>query len=249
MDIRPVIVKDIITQESRMLLTLRQKYVKEWVAIENAITGVLKPFGVIVRRRWSSPTSFCNAYAETVAKAETLGPVLREAVLESLEAYQAVNELLVKVTKKINRIAAEHPVCRRLMTAPGVGPIVALSFVTAIDTPHRFRKSADIGGYLGLTPKKFQSGEMDSDLGISKFGSGMTRTHLVQAATCLLYHTKKWSSLRAWGMKLAKRRGYHIARVAVARKLAVILHRMWINEQDFRWSTNDSTETTAADAA
>jgi transposase len=247
--IRLVAIKDTIAQEDRMLLTLRQKYVKEKVAMENAITGILKPFGIIVPRRSASVNSFCNAYAETIAKAEALGPTLREAVLESLDAYRAVNELLDKVTEKIHRIAKEHPVCRRLMTAPGVGPVVALSFMTAIDTPHRFRKSEEIGGYFGLTPKKYQSGDMDHDRGISKQGSCMTRTHLVQAATNLLYRSKRWSSLRAWGMKIAKKRGYHIARIAVARKLAIILHRMWINEQDFRWSMNDSTETPAADAA
>jgi transposase len=130
-----------------------------------------------------------------------------------------------------------------------VGPIVALSFVTAIDTPHRFRKSEDVAAYLGLTPKKNQSGKTDKPSGISKFGNSMTRAHLVQAATILLYSSKKWSSLRAWGMKIAKRRGSHIARIAVARKLAVILHRMWITEQDFRWSTNGGEETIVADAA
>ena len=237
--IRPVIVKDTITQEDRMLLTLRQKYVREKVAIENAITGVLKPFGVVVPRGWQSADSFCKAYAETIAKAGSLGPIIREAVLDSIDANRVVNDTLAKLTKQIERIAKEHSVCRRLMTAPGVGPIVALSFVTAIDTPHRFRRSEDVGAYLGLTPKKYQSGDMERDVGISKFGSSMTRVHLVQAATTLLYSSKKWSTLRAWGMKIAKRRGYHIARIAVARKLAIILHRMWINEQDFRWSTND----------
>lgn len=161
-------------QEDRILLTLRQKYVKEKVALENAITGVLKPFGIIVPRRWRSSKSFCAAYIETIAKAETLGPTLREAVLESLDAYRAVNESLEKITKKIHRVAMQHPVCRRLMTAPGVGPIVALSFMTAIDTPHRFRKSEDIGAYLGLTPKKYQSGDIDHNAGISKFGSSIT---------------------------------------------------------------------------
>jgi transposase len=157
--------------------------------------------------------------------------------------------MLDMITKQITRIAHEHPVCRHLMTAPGVGPIVALSFVTAIDTPHRFRKSEDVAAYLGLTPKKNQSGKTDKPSGISKFGNSMTRAHLVQAATILLYSSKKWSSLRAWGMKIAKRRGSHIARIAVARKLAVILHRMWITEQDFRWSTNGGEETIVADAA
>ena len=247
--IRPVAVKDTIAQEDRMLLTLRQKYVKEKVAIENAITGVLKPFGIIVPRGSRSINSFCDAFAETIAKAENLGPTLREAVLQSLDAYRAINDMLAKVTKQIERIATEHPVCRRLMTAPGVGPIVALSFVTAIDTPHRFRKSQDVGAYLGLTPKKNQSGEMDIDGGISKFGSSMTRVHLVQAATVLLYHSKKWSTLRAWGMKIAKKRGYHIARIAVARKLAVILHRMWVDECDFRWATKHGDEAIAAETS
>jgi transposase len=247
--IRTVIIKDTITQEDRMLLTLRQKYVTQKVAIENSITGVLKPFGIIVPRQSGSADSFCNAFAETVAKAENLGPTLREAVLESIEAYRAVNGLLEKLTKKINRIAKEHPVCRRLMTAPGVGPVVALSFVTAIDTPHRFRKSEDVGSYLGLTPKKYQSGDFDNPGHISKFGSSMTRTHLVQAATTLLYASKKWSSLRAWGVKIAKRRGYHIARVAVARKLAIILHRMWIQDRDFCWSTADGNVAISSDAA
>lgn len=237
--IRAVVVKDTITQEDRMLLTLRQKYVKEKVALENAITGVLKPFGIIAPRGCRSTKGFCDAYTETIAKAETLGPTLRETVLESLDAYRAVNELLDKITKKIHRIAMDHPVCKRLMTAPGVGPIVALSFVTAIDTPHRFRRSEDIGGYLGLTPKKYQSGDVDHNVGISKFGSSMTRTHLVHAATSLLYHSKKWSPLRAWGIKVAKRRGYQIARIAVARKLAIILHRMWIDEREFCWTAKN----------
>lgn len=246
--IRPVAIKDTIAQEDRMLLTLRQKYVKEKVAIENAITGVLKPFGIIVPRGAARADSFCEAYAESIAKAEHLGPTIRDAVIQSLDAYRTVNDVLVKTTKQIERIAREHPVCRRLMTAPGVGPIVALSFVTAIDTPHRFRKSQDVGAYLGLTPKKNQSGEMDIHSGISKFGNCMTRTHLVQAATVLLYHSKKWSSLRAWGMKIAKKRGYHIARIAVARKLAVVLHRMWVDECAFRWTTKGSDEAIAAEA-
>lgn len=246
--IRPVTIKDTVTQEDRMLLTLRHKYVRQKVAIENAITGVLKPLGIVVPRGSSSADSFCEVYAETIARAEALGPALREAVLQSLDAYRAVNDLVVKVTKQIERVARAHPVCRRLMTAPGVGPIIALSFMTAIDTPHRFRRSEDVGGYLGLTPKKYQSGETDHVGGISKCGSSMTRVHLVQAATVLLYGTKKWSSLRAWGIKVAKRRGFHIARVAVARKLAVILHRMWVDEQDFRWSANDGN-TPVADAA
>jgi transposase len=247
--IRPVIIRDTIAQEDRMLLTLRQNYVREKVAIENAITGILKPLGIIVRRGHKSADSFCSAYVEAITKAESLGPTLRDAVLQSLDSYKAVTDVLANLTKQIERVAKQHPVCRRLMTAPGVGPIIALSFVTAIDTPHRFHRSEDVGAYLGLTPKKYQSGNVDRDVGISKSGSTMTRTHLVGAATVLLTSSKKWSPLRAWGMKIAKRRGFSIARIAVARKLAIILHRMWINEQDFRWTANKDIETPLAEAA
>jgi len=127
-------------------------------------------------------------------------------------------------------------VCRRLMTVPGVGPIVALSFVTAVDDPTRFSTPEDIGAYFGLTPKQYQSGETDIRGGISKRGDLMTRTHLVQAATVLLTRSGKWSALRAWGMKIAKRRGLTKARIAVARKLAIVLHRIWISGENFRWS-------------
>jgi transposase len=147
--IRPVTIKDVIAQEDRMLLTLRQKYVREKIAIENAITGVLKPFGIIVPRGTRSIANFCDAYVETLAKDENIGPALREAALDSLEMYKTVNELLTKITRRIERVARQHPVCARLMTAPGVGPIVALSFMTAIDTPHRFRRSEDVASYLG----------------------------------------------------------------------------------------------------
>lgn len=247
--IRPVVIRDTIAQEDRMLLTLRQNYVREKVAIENAITGVLKPLGIIIPRGRKTVDNFCSVYAEEIAKADNLGPTLREAVLQSLESYRAVADVLAKITKQIDRVTKEHPVCRRLMTAPGVGPIVALSFATAIDTPHRFRRSEDVGSYLGLTPKKYQSGDVDCDVGISKLGSSMTRAHLVGAATVLLSQSKKWSSLRAWGMKLAKRRGFPVARIAVARKLAIILHRMWIDEQDFRWTAGVEIETAVPETA
>jgi transposase len=239
-------VKDTITQEQRMLLTLRQRYVVQRVAIENAITGVLKPLGIIVPRGWANANSFSEAFLETLAKNENVGPILRESILDSIEAYRAVNALLEKLNIQIKRVAQDHPVCRRLMTVPGVGPVISLSFVTAIDNPHRFRRSSDVGAYLGLTPKKYQSGDVDIDVGISKAGSTMTRTHLVQAATVLLYSSKKHSALRAWGTKVAKRRGHHIARIAVARKLSKILYRIWIDETDFSYSASDLAATAEA---
>jgi transposase len=246
--IRPVIIRNVVNQQDRLLLTLRQTYVSQRVAIENGICGVLKPFGLIVRRGNLSADTFCTAVRETLAKADSPAQNLRESVLESLDAYRESAAHLDRLTKRIRTIANGHPICRLMMSIPGVGPVIALSYVTAIDTPERFRRPEDIGAYFGLTPKKYQSGEVDVDGAISRRGNSMTRMHLVQAATVLLHQSKKWSSLRAWGMKIAKRRGAKTARVAVARKLAIIMHRMWMTGEVFRMS-NDidvSTNSTAS---
>src|SRR4051812_8959553 len=122
---------------------------------------------------------------------------------------------------------AQEAVCRRLMSVPGVGPITALAFRATIDRPDRFRRSRDVGAHLGLTPARYQSGETDIQGKISRCGDELARTALYEAAHTLLVRSRKWSALRAWGMKVAKARGMARARVAVARKLAVILHRMW----------------------
>jgi transposase len=234
--LRLVSIRAQTNQEDRMLLVLRQNMVRQKVSLENNITGSLKPFGLVVPRGNVNAKTFRLRVTEALDRADALGLKLREAILPSLDLYDSVCEQLAKMTVQIKNNARNNPVCRRLMTAPGVGPIVALSFVTAVDNPERFSKNEDIGAYFGLTPKQFQSGETDFQGDISRLGNSMTRSHLVQAATTLLATSKKWSTLRAWGMKIAKRRGFNKARIAVARKLAIVLHRMWINEQDFRWS-------------
>ena len=169
-------------------------------------------------------------------KADERNIAIRSFIMPSLDLYESVCRQLDLLTKQVRTVANNNPICRRLMTAPGIGHIVALSYMTAVDQPLRFKTSEDIGAYFGLTPKLYQSGETDYEEGISRLGNKLTRQHLVQAATVVLASTKKWSALRAWGMKIAKKRGFNIARIAVARKLAIILHRMWINDQDFRWS-------------
>lgn len=234
--IRPVIIRTQASQEARMLLTLRQQLVKQRVGLENNITGSLKPFGILVRRGNISPIRFAERVLDALVEAGESGQTLRDAVMPSLELHAELCRQLATVSKRAEHMARHDPVCRRLMTAPGVGTIVALSFMTAVDTPERFSKGEDVGAYFGLTPKQYQSGETDVRKGITRLGSAMTRIHLVQAATVLLGTDKKWSSLRAWGMKIAKRRGFHKARIAVARKLAIVLHRMWIDDRDFYWS-------------
>jgi transposase len=125
--------------------------------------------------------------------------------------------------------------CRRLMTVPGVGPVVALTFRATVDQPQRFVRSKMVGAHFGLVPRRFQSGETDYDGKISKCGDAMMRTALYEAAQVLLTRTQKWSWLKAWGMQLARRRGGKKAIVALARRLAVILHRMWTDGTQFRW--------------
>jgi transposase len=246
--IRPVIVRGRISQEDRMLLTMRQQLVQQKVGLENNITGSLKPFGLIVPRGCVAVKTFRERVMVALAKADELGLTLRDGIMPSLDLYEDLCRHLAILTRRVEAVSRDNPICRRLMTAPGVGPIVALSFVTAVDDPHRFSKNEDIGAYFGLTPRQFQSGDTDYKTDISRLGSTMTRTHLVQAATVLLISSRKWSTLRAWGMNIAKRRGINKARIAVARKLTVVLHRMWINEQDFRWTDRTATKELAAPA-
>ena len=127
-------------------------------------------------------------------------------------------------------------VCKRLMTIPGVGPVVALTYRATVDLPSRFRNSKAVGAVFGLTPSKHQSGESDRTGGISRCGDEMMRTMLYEAAQILLVRSTKWSWLKAWAMQIARRRGMKKAIVALARRLAVIMHRIWVDGTEFRWT-------------
>jgi transposase len=151
-----------------------------------------------------------------------------------------------RLTKQVLAIVRGEEVCRRLMSVPGVGPITALAFRATIDRPERFRRSRDVGAHLGLTPARYQSGETDIQGRISRCGDELARTALYEAAHTLLVRSKKCSALRAWGMKVAKARGMARARVAVARKLAVILHRMWCDTAEFRFGKEPAPSLIAA---
>jgi transposase len=120
-----------------------------------------------------------------------------------------------------------------MMTVPGVGPLTAISYLTTIEEPRRFRRSQDVGAYLGLTPRRYQSGEVDINGRISKCGDRLTRKLLFEAANVMLSRTSLPLALREWGAAIGRRSGFWKARVAMARKLAVILHRMWIEERPF----------------
>ena len=138
------------------------------------------------------------------------------------------------------------PVCRRLMMAPGVGPVTALAYRTAVEDPARFAKSQLLGAHFGLTPRKYASGETDRNGGITKCGDRMVRMLLSEAANVLLTRVSRWSWLKRWGLEVARRRGKLRAQVAVARRLAVIMHRMWVDGTAFRWTRGSADEAVSA---
>ena len=230
------------SQESRALLNMRQHLVQQKVALENNISGILKPFGLIIRRGGKCPEKFVQRVIEILPMAGDTGDRLKEIIMPSLKLYLVTTEQLALLTKQVEMMAKKDPVCKRLMTVPGVGPVVSLSFATAVDNPERFKSPNDVGAYFGLTPRQFQSGESNHTVGVSKRGDTMVRQHLVTAATVLLSSNIKWCPLKSWGVRLASRRGMFKARIAVARKLAIIMHKMWITGQDFKWSESSIKE-------
>lgn len=237
---RQVHVKSEEAQRTRMLLVNRQQLLTKAMDIENSVRGSLKVFGLrvgVVTRR-----GFEARALELVAD----DPILLAITEPMLRVRRALLEEFERLDRLCQQLARRDPVCRRLMTVPGVGVIVALTYRTGVDAPERFSRSRDVGAHFGLTPKRYSSGQTDYDGRISRCGDEMVRTALYQAANVLLHHGK-WSSLRSWAMRIAKRGSVKGAKVALARRLAVVMHRMWTDGTDFRWS--DTTGTTAPAAA
>jgi transposase len=155
----------------------------------------------------------------------------------AIEPLLRVREGMRTERKALDRTLAaaarRSDVGRRLMTIPGVGPVTSLAYIATVDDPGRFGTSKAVGAHLGLTPRVYQSGEIDRSGQISKCGDRMMWHLLYEAASALMTRTRKWSRLRAWGVSVAKRRGMKRATVAVARKLAVIMHRIWVIGDEF----------------
>jgi transposase len=160
--------------------------------------------------------------------------VLR-SIVEGLLAVHEQVEQQAALDKRVRDEAKADETTRRLMSVPGVGVVTALAFRHTIDDPARFRSAQTVGAYLGLTPRRKQSGELDRNGRISKWGDRLLRTYLFEAASVLLHRTQRWSALKAWGIRLMKRVGAKKAKVAVARKIAVILHCIWTDGTNFEW--------------
>lgn len=213
----------------RSLLVARRTVLNEMRSIENVVRAILREAGL----KLGTPGR--AAFADRVHKLAGDDPLVMPLVEPLLSVLAAMLTALARLTKQVMDLVKKETVCRRLMSVPGVGPITALDFRATIDRPDRFRRSRDVGAHLGLTPARYQSGETDIQGKISRCGDELARTALYEAAHTLPVRSQKWSSLRAWGMKVARARGMARARVAVARKLAVILHRMWSDSAEFRW--------------
>src|SRR6266571_961326 len=153
-----------------------------------------------------------------------------------LVVRRVVREQVGILHRRLLAIVRDHDVCRRLMTVPGVGAVVALTYRATVDVPARFRNSKAVGAVFGLTPSRYQSGESDRIGRISRCGDEMTRTMLYEAAQSMLVRSAKWSWLKAWAIKIARHRGMNKAIVALARRLAVIMHRIWVDGTEFRWT-------------
>jgi transposase len=231
---RAVHVKSPACRSWRALLAARRLVLNKMRDVENGVRALLRETGL----KLGSPNR--KEFAARVRELATDDPVLSALAEPLLAVVEAMTRELARLTKQVLAVVRDEPVCRRLMGVPGVGPLTALAFRATIDRPDRFRRSRDVGAHLGLTPKRYQSGETDVQGGISRCGDELARTALYEAAHSLLVRSKRWSSLRAWGMQVAKRRGMARARVAVARKLAVVLHRVWADGAEFRWGKEDA---------
>jgi transposase len=227
---RPVHVKTLRSQKLRMLLTHRKLLQSKAIAIENDLRATLRNFGLKVGM--VGTVKFEARIKELVENF----PDVAVLVEPLLVVRRVLREQVGILHRRLLAIVRDDDVCRRLMTVPGVGPVVALTYRATVDVPARFRNSKAVGAVLGLTPSRYQSGESDRIGRISRCGDEMARMMLYEAAQSMLVRSAKWSWLKAWAMKIARHRGIKKAIVALARRLAVIMHRIWVDGTEFRWT-------------
>lgn len=226
---REVAVKSEASQKVRSILIARSRLVTMRRDLENQVTSMLKDYGLIF------PRAIAGQLQRYVTDLTGEGHVLWTVLLPLLSVHSHVCRELEGLDRQIRQMTRTDETTRRLMTVPGIVVVTGLTFRHTIDDPSRFRSAASLGAYLGLTPRRKQSGETDTIGHVSRWRDRLLRTYLFEAAGVLLHRTKGWCSLKAWCLRLAKRNGMKKAQVAVARKLAVILHCIWIDGTSFQW--------------
>src|SRR5579872_2490313 len=233
---KSVHVKTLTSQMRRALLTARDGLQRSALTIENEIRGILRNFGLKVGMIGSVK------YEQRIHELlEGMPDLLVESIERLLDSRRNARDNLAKLDRKVRGTAKSDPICRQLMSVPGVGPVIALAYTSTIDVPGRFRHSRAVGAALGLTPVLNQSGESERTGRVSLHGDAMLRGLLYEGAQAMLTRVKRWSWLKAWAMNVAKRHGAKKAIVALARRLAVILHRMWMDGSTFRWTRETTT--------
>lgn len=229
-------VKSDENQKTRVLIYTRKTLLGQRLEIDNQVRGSLKVFGFKV-----GPVA-TSQFESRVRKLLELQPTLHSYVEPLLTIRRHLMAECRELDRRIDQIVKEDELCQRLKTVPGVGTMTALLFKCTIDDPHRFKKSADVGVHLGLTPRKYASGEVDYNGRITKCGDPLMRAHLYEAASAVMRRTAKKTALKDWGGRIAKRSCRKNAFVAVARRIAVLMHRIWLDGTEFQ----DKTEPVAA---
>ena len=225
---KPVHVKSLPAHAVRALIMARKKLVGQRVTLENQIRGLAVVFGSRL------PRGLSPAFVEQVITMSDGIAGLSAAMRGLVAARDAVLGAIAAIDADMKRLVRVSEACRRLMTIPGVGPLTALAFTAAIDDPTRFRRSRDLGPYLGLVPRRYQSGEIDYTGSISKVGDRRVRTLLYEAANVMLTRYKGELKLKDWAFAIAKRSNMRKARIALARRLAIIMHAMLRHGTEFK---------------
>jgi len=227
---RSVHVKSLDAHRARALLGARAQLVGMTTRLSNHIRGLLKTFGLLPGAMRG--LRFDQRVEAMLADRDDLAPIVRPMLL----AWRQLREQIAVFDKKVRTLAKKDPTCRLLMSVPGIGVVSVLAYVSTVEDPARFTRSRSVGAHMGLTPRQYQSGEVDRSGRISRCGDTLARTLMYEAAVVLLTRVKRASALKDWAQAIAKRSGPGKARVALARKLSVILHSIWRSGEPFRWS-------------
>jgi len=241
---RPVHVKSLDAHRARALLGARAQLVGMTTRLSNHVRGVLKTFGMLPSAMRGLPFDRC--VEELLADRDDLAPIVRPM----LAAWRQLREQVAVFDKAVRALAKADPTCRLLMSVPGIGVLSVLAYVSTVEDPARFARSRSVGAHMGLTPRQYQSGEVDRSGRISRCGDMLARTLLYEAAVVILARVKRASRLKDWAQAIAKRSGPGKARVVLARKLSVsgeplgstILHSIWRSGEPFRWSEQERVQ-------
>ena len=227
---RAVHVKSLDAHRARSLLGARAQLVGMRTRLSNMIRGVLKTFGML------PGTGRGQRFDQRVEALLEGEPQVAAIVHPLLDTWRQLGKQITTFDKAVQQQVRADPICRLLMTVPGIGALSSLAYVSTIEDPERFSRSRSVGAHLGLTPRRYQSGEMDRSGRISRCGDSLARTLMYEAAIVILHRVKRASQLKDWALAIEQRAGPGKARVALARKLSVILHSVWRSGEPFRWS-------------